>query len=246
MLSSNAYYDIQTTSATITVSGLSNGINSFVANQGGTSDIQFGNILNPANENSTFVTDSFHIQGVNFYKWFMGADCIQSLDLDNTFLVVETILNLCNTDKGYLGGYKYISSWYGYINHNINSISDIDPGRSRNIRDRMARIGNGFAFGGTEYATNDILTKVQSVLGLSIPTVKLPETVGANFNFTDKNYDVYGYGIQAYWLRNLEIEQPKDPIDTYDIDMTLHIQISQRHQRQHLTLTIQTHQSMIQ
>ena len=242
---SESRYDVQATNDTIfktTASSLSNGLNGWIATQGGTSDIQFNDILNPANSDSVFITDGFKVHGSDFYNWFMGAgatingtstpvygalmkylygtDCIQSLDLDNTFLVVEPVIDLCNTgtNQGNLSGNHYISSWYGYITHNINSTSDIDPGRSWNIRDKMSRLGNGFAFGDTEYATNDALTKVQSVLGLSMPTVKLPETGGASFNFTDKDYDVYGYGIQAYWLKDLDIGNPSDPIDTYDID----------------------------
>ncbi|MDE6426043.1 MAG: hypothetical protein K2K89_07900 [Ruminococcus sp.] len=235
-------YDIGANKDTVvrlSASSLSSGLNAGIAEQGGTSSIQFNDILNPANSDSVFITEGFKVHGSDFYNWFMGKQAtingqeyrvynlllqclydLQNLNLENTFLVVEPILDLCNTgtNQGNLSGNHYISSWYGYITHNINSTSDIDPGRSWNIRDKMSRVGNGFAFGDTEYVTNDALTKIQSVLGLSMPTVKLPETGGSSFNFTDKNYDVYGYGIQAYWLKDMTIPDPKDPIDTYDID----------------------------
>ncbi len=243
-------YNIPAEKGTITSVGayaFDNAINSYISSQGGTSNINFNYILNPALPTSTFEAGqyTFNILGLNFYNWFMdkkttingtdvtayealleyvyGADCIRELDLDNTFLVVEPILYLRNADginsNGTYAttGALSVSSWYGYIKHNI--ANEHDPGNAVSIRDRMSRIGNGFAFYETEYA-GEVLGKLEPVLGVGMPAVKLPETGGACFNFADKNYNVYGYGIQAYWLKDsgINIDNPKDPIDTYNID----------------------------
>ena len=147
---------------------------------------------------------------------FLYGGKLQGLDMENTFLIVEPILSLCNPDGDFkTTGNRYIASWYGYINYNV-SVGH-DPGSATTVRARLSKVGNGFEFADAKDATDDEIAKLQSVLGLQMPTVGLP-TGTSNFNFPDKNYDVYGYGIQAYWLKDLDIDDPKDPIDTYDID----------------------------
>lgn len=219
-------------------------VNAWVINEGiNAQTVNFGQLLDQWNGNCIFPT-SFNILGGTFYDKFMAdndkqiepmasvvvnylyGDSLQGLNMEDTFLLVEPIFYLCNPDKNFATtGYQYVASWYGYINHNINR--GLDPGQATTVRDRLSMLGNGFAFGnhGGE-TTDEKKSALDRVLGLSIPTSLqvLPTTNGANFYFdTTKNsnryvpdYRTIGYGIQAYWLKDLN-EPHKDPIDTYDI-----------------------------
>ncbi|MDE6501875.1 MAG: hypothetical protein K2L10_07290 [Ruminococcus sp.] len=216
-------------------------INNWVATTlNGTSNISFSSMLAPNNSSSKVYYEDGHglyLNGAGFRNWFTQAGGIvdgkeqsvyslfmqflyggklQGLDMENTFLIVEPILSLCNPDGNMkTTGSRYIASWYGYINYNVSV--GRDPGSAITVRTRLAQVGNGFEFADANDATQDEINKLQSVLGLQIPKVGLPTSI-SNFKFPDKNYDVYGYGIQAYWLKDMTIPDPKDPIDTYDID----------------------------
>lgn len=259
-------YNVSATKANITVcntSALSKDINEFISNNG-TSTIDFGTILNYNDDTTVFSGLGFNVRGVNFFNWIMdneqatingekyrvfsvlmqyfyGNKILSKVDINNTFLVVEPVINLCNTgtNQNKLSGKQYISSWYGYIKHNIDSANDINPGHSYNIRDRLIRLGMGFELGMNDDTTDEMIGKIQNVLGVSIPQVSytnengtigyrqlattdykyaLYETGGSVFNFNNNNYKKYGYGMQAFWLKDLGIPPTPDPIDTYNTE----------------------------
>ncbi len=189
------------------------------------------------------------VEEVVFNYLYQGRT--KGLKADETFLVVEPVLNLCNPVGHYdiNNGYKtknerYVASWYGYLTYNIDkSIDEVkdrkfgnelieklprDPGQTPTVRNRLARLGNGFELAKTDYTTSDMITKMKSVLGLGIPGGRSYNSNGLSFYWFGKYPGVgneiaynnvhkkFGFGIQAYWLKD---QLPSgDPIDSYYIN----------------------------
>ncbi len=248
LTNSESRYNIPATPENITKTSalkFDNAMNDFISKQGGTPGVNLNSLLVPGKSTQgnfiyTEYGNSFSVSGVNFYNWFMGtggtingenksvysivmqylyANMLQNLDFDNTFLVVEPVLSLCNPNgSGKTVGYTYVSSWYGYIEHSINIGNN--AGSATSVRARLSKVGNSFKLARTNSSTTEAELKLQPVLGLSIPEkVSLPEgTSNFTFGAGDYLYNSVGWGIQAYWLKD-GIDNPTgDPIDTYDID----------------------------
>lgn len=187
------------------------------------------------------------VNGTSFYDWFMkeGATikgekwtrykiimnylyngCTSGLSGDNTFLVVEPVLNYGNPNGDYaITKPLYVVSWYGYITYNVDT-AGLDPGRAFTARNRLQQIGSGFKLANTSYTSSEVKTAMQNVLGVSIPTQDYTCN-GSNiewFGYQPADSSSYAYnnmhktvgvGMQAFWLKGTI--KSGEPIDSYDI-----------------------------
>lgn len=159
-----------------------------------------------------------------FYSKKLG-----SLDLSHTFLTVEPIIlyaDIDGTTEAKYGGWNTrgknrVSSLYGYIARQqyegwIDGVfkKSYDPGRAWVSHGRLAQVANGFCFVTTSDAK--MLANVLKVLKLRPATEADEFPEGSSYFYFGNKLDSVGLGIQAFWLKDLDIDDTS-PIDTYDI-----------------------------
>lgn len=187
----------------------------------------------------------FNVAGEHFYNWFMStrdvkgepqsvyelvlnylyAGQLKGINPENTFLVVEPIVFLCNPDSNWATtGNRYVASWYGYITYNTDTAKR-DPGRAHTVRNRLQKLGSGFRLANTDTSAG-MESKIKEVLGLEIPSSGIYDCSGREtewFGYRPAGYGgtehrnihkSQGLGLQVYWLKGTIKGLP---IDTYNI-----------------------------
>lgn len=187
----------------------------------------------------------FNVAGEHFYNWFMSTREVKGeqwsvyklvlnylyqgqttgLNPENTFLVVEPIVFLCNPDSNWkTTGNRYVASWYGYITYNTDKARR-DPGMAHTVRNRLQKVGAGFRLANTDTSAG-MESKIKEVLGLEIPSSGIYDCSGSEtewFGYRpagewgiqhENIHKSKGLGLQAYWLKGITTGIP---IDTFDI-----------------------------